>query len=158
MKNLIKLIVSTTKKLLTDLILTRTLKVCFKRKKTNETKFCKKLFSTRRFYTLYEQKFSNLSSTLSITFPQGFQNKKKSAHWTLGSGGNRPLKGVRNTKTKKILLRKATFAKKITFFVTIFYPLLVNFVKSETTSFPCICVSVRCQTVSDCVSPHLYLH
>ena len=61
----------------------------------------KTLFSPRRFYTLYEQKFSNLRPLLSITFPQGFQKlNKKNGPWTLGSG-KRPLNGVRNTNTKK---------------------------------------------------------
>ena len=47
----------------------------------------------RRFYTIYEQKFSNLRPFLVITFPQGFQKSKKFGHWTLGSGG-------KNTKIK----------------------------------------------------------
>ena len=31
-----------------------------------------KQFLARQFYTLYEQKFSNMRPLLSITFPQGF--------------------------------------------------------------------------------------
>ena len=36
-----------------------------------------KIFFTRQFYTLHEEKFSNLRPLLSITFPQGFQEPKK---------------------------------------------------------------------------------
>ena len=48
------------------------------------------------FYTLYEQKFSNMRPLFSITFPQGFQKSKKFGHWTLGSGGKNTAK--RNEK------------------------------------------------------------
>ena len=58
-------------------------------------KIRKKLFSPCQFYTLYEQQFSNLRPLLSITFPQGFRISKKLGHWTSGSGGKRPLNGVR---------------------------------------------------------------
>ena len=44
-------------------------------------KICKKLFSPRQFYTLYEQKFSNLRPLLSLTFPQGFRKSRKFGHW-----------------------------------------------------------------------------
>ena len=33
-----------------------------------------------------EQKFSNLRPLLFISFPQGFRNSKKFAHWTLKAG------------------------------------------------------------------------
>ena len=57
--------------------------------------------------------WANLRPLLSITFPHGFQKyKKKFGHWTLGSGGKRPVNGVRNTNTNKIMLSKAKFAKK----------------------------------------------
>ena len=46
-------------------------------------------FSLWQFYTLYEQKFSNMRPLLSITFPQGFRKSKKFGHWTLGSGGKK---------------------------------------------------------------------
>ena len=45
-----------------------------------------------RFYTLYEQKLSNLRPLLFITFPQGFLKSKKIGHWTSGSGGKKPIK------------------------------------------------------------------
>ena len=45
----------------------------------------------RQFYTLYEQKFSNLRTFLSITFPQGFRKSKKFGHWTSGSGGKKTI-------------------------------------------------------------------
>ena len=46
----------------------------------------------RQFYTIYEQKFSNLSPLLSITFPQGFPGSKIFGHWTSGSGGKKTFK------------------------------------------------------------------
>ena len=79
----------------------------------------KNLFLPRQFHTLYEKKFSNMRPLLSIT--QGFRKSKKFAHWTLWSGGKSPLKGKRNTNTKQILLSKAKFAQKQTFFVRRFY-------------------------------------
>ena len=42
-----------------------------------------------RFYTIYEQKFSNLRPCLSITFPQGFSKSKKFLNLTSGSGGKK---------------------------------------------------------------------
>ena len=51
-----------------------------------------KLFFARRFYTLYEQKFSNLRPLLSITFPQGFRISKIFGHPTSGSGGKKTFK------------------------------------------------------------------
>ena len=67
----------------------------------NKCKFAKrkKLFFARWFYTIYEQKFSNLRPLLSITFAQGFRISKKFGHWTLGSGGKRALK--RSEQMKK---------------------------------------------------------
>ena len=48
----------------------------------------------------------------------------------------RPLNGVRNTDTKKILLSKAKFAQKQTFFrAAILHPLLEKVFQSETASF-----------------------
>ena len=48
---------------------------------------------------------------------QGFQKSKKFAHWTLGSGDKRPLKGVGNINTKKILRSKENSPKNNTFFL-----------------------------------------
>ena len=50
------------------------------------------LFFVRRFYTLYEQKCSNVRPLLSITFPQWFRKSKKFGHWTSGSGGKKMFK------------------------------------------------------------------
>ena len=47
-----------------------------------------KLFSLQRYYTFYEQKFSNLTPLLTITFPQGFQ-KKNVGYWTSENGGKK---------------------------------------------------------------------
>ena len=49
-------------------------------------------------------------------------------------GAKRPVKGVRNTNTKKILLNKEKFAKKKLFLRGDLHPLLVKVFKSETTS------------------------
>ena len=49
-------------------------------------------------------------------------------------GAKRPLNGVRNTVSKKILLSKAKFAQKLFFLrAAILHPLLVKVFKSETT-------------------------
>ena len=61
----------------------------FKRGEHMKKKICKIMFSPRRFYTLHEQKLSN------IVFPQGFKISKKFGHWTLGSGKKRPISKVR---------------------------------------------------------------
>ena len=54
-------------------------------------KICEKLFLPRRFYTLFEQKISNLRPLLFITFPQ-----LKSLDIGLREvGAKRPLNGVR---------------------------------------------------------------
>ena len=77
-----------------------------------KNKICKKLFLPWRFYTLYEQKFSNLIPLSPITFPKEFRNSK-SLHIGLQEvGAKKALKGVRNTNTKQILLSKAKFAPK----------------------------------------------
>ena len=52
----------------------------------------KNLFLRRWFYTIYEQKFSNLRPFFSITFPPGFRKCYKFGHWTLGSGGKKTVK------------------------------------------------------------------
>ena len=57
----------------------------------------KKMLKKIRIYSHYVQMFSNMRPLLSLIFPQGFQKSKNLAHWTWGSGGIRPLKGVRNT-------------------------------------------------------------
>ena len=51
----------------------------------------KKPIFGRRFYTLNEQKYSNLRPLLTITFPKVFQNSKKLGHWTSGSGCKKTL-------------------------------------------------------------------
>ena len=65
-------------------------------------KICKKKISPRRFYTLSEQKFSNLRPLLSITFPQGFWKSKKFWHWTLGNGDKKTFKRSEQMKKKSI--------------------------------------------------------
>ena len=65
-----------------------------------------KNFFRRGFFTPF--KFSNL-------FPKVSKNLKRFHIGLWEVGAKRPLKGVRKTNTKKILLRKAKFSKKITF-------------------------------------------
>ena len=60
----------------------------------------KNSFCRGNFIPFMRKKFSNLRPLLCITFPQGFLKSKKFAHRTSGSGGKRPLKGVRNTNSK----------------------------------------------------------
>ena len=55
-------------------------------------KICKKLFLTLQFYTIFEQKSSNLRPFLSITFCQGFRISKKLGHWTSGSWSKNTVK------------------------------------------------------------------
>ena len=59
-------------------------------------------FFVRRFYTLYEQKCSNLSPLLSITFPQGFRKSKKFGHWTSEVRAKRCLNGLNKFKKKSV--------------------------------------------------------
>ena len=108
-----------------------------KRRLNEVNKWRKKcLFLPQRFYTLYEQKFSNMRPLLSITFPQGFLKSKKFEYWTSGSGVKIPLNGVRNADTKKVLLSKAKFAQKQFFCcAAILHPLLEKLFISETTFF-----------------------
>ena len=58
-----------------------------------------KLFFVRPFFTLYEQKCSNLRPLLSITFPKKFRKSKKFGHWTSGSKGKKTFK--RSEQMKK---------------------------------------------------------
>ena len=67
---------------------TDTKKILLVRQNSPKNNFC----FARRFYTLYEQKCSNLRPLLSITFPQGFRISKKFGHWTSGSGGKETFK------------------------------------------------------------------
>ena len=104
-------------------------------KRTNK-KICKKLFLPRWIYTLYEQTFPNLRPFLSLTFSHGFRKSKQFAQWTLEIGGKKAVKGVRNCNYKKILLSKAKFAKKKSFFLRgDFTPFISKVFQSETTSF-----------------------
>ena len=87
-------------------------------------KIRKNFFPPRRFYTLYEQKFSNLRQLVSIFSPKEPENIKKSLDVGLREvGAKRLLNGVRKTDTKKILLSKAKFAPKQIFFARRFYTL-----------------------------------
>ena len=78
-------------------------------------------FFLRQFYTLYKQKFSNLSNT----FPQGFQKSNKFGHWTLGSGGKKTFNC--SEQMQKNLLKRFFCRSNLDCFWT------RNF-KSETTS------------------------
>ena len=49
-------------------------------------------------YALCEQKYSNLRTLPSITFPQGFRISKNIGHSTSGRGAKRPLKKTKNRR------------------------------------------------------------
>ena len=66
------------------------------------------LFLPLRFYTLYEQTFSNLWPSLSITFPQGFWISKKFGHWILGNGGKKTVKRSEKVWQTDIQINKQT--------------------------------------------------
>ena len=78
-----------------------------------------KNFFRRGFFTPF--KFSNL-------FPKDSKNLKRFHIGLWEVGTKRLLKGVRKTNTKKILLRRAKFSKKLTFdgdftpFISISFP------------------------------------
>ena len=69
-------------------------------------------FFARRFYTLYEQKYSNLRPLLSISLPQGFGKSKNFGHWTLGSGGEKTFKWSEQRKKK---IQKKNFFRRSNF-------------------------------------------
>ena len=64
-------------------------------------KICKKLFSLQQFYTLNEQKLSNLRPLLFIIFPQGFLISKNFGHPTSRSGGKKTFKRYLKNWTDK---------------------------------------------------------
>ena len=84
-------------------------------------------FFAWQFYTLHEQKYSNLRPLPSINFPQGFRKSKKFGRWTSGHGGKRAFK--RNEQMKKKISKKTFFAAAI---LDHFW---AKMLKSETTSF-----------------------
>ena len=61
----------------------------------------KKTYFPRHFYTIFEEKCSNLRPLLSITFPQGFQIPKIFGQWTSRSLGKRPVKRSEQMRRKK---------------------------------------------------------
>ena len=85
-------------------------KRCLNRVDKWRTKKSVKNFFRRGYLTPF--KFSNLRP---ILFPEDSKNLKGFHIGLWEVGANRPLKGVRNTNTKKILLRKAKFSQKLTF-------------------------------------------
>ena len=74
-------------------------------------KIRKIFFSPRQFYTLYEQKFSNLRPLLSITFPQGFRISKKFGHWTSGCGSKKTVKHSEQSVTDRQTHKRKTNRK-----------------------------------------------
>ena len=69
------------------------------------------------------KKSLKLRPLLFITFPQGFQNTKMFGHETLASGGKKNVKLSDKHRYQKILLSKAKFIQKLTFFGRQFYTL-----------------------------------
>ena len=60
-----------------------------------------KTFFARWCYTLYEHKFLNLRSHLSISFPPGFWKSKKFWQWTSESGGKKTIKRSEKQRYQK---------------------------------------------------------
>ena len=89
------------------------------------------LFLARRFYTLYEQKFSNVRHLLSNTFPQGFRKSKKLGHWTFRSGGKKRFK-VSGQMKKSV--KKNFFSPRQ--FYTIYEPMFSNLRRLLSITFP----------------------
>ena len=64
-----------------------------KQNPASKSKFIKnQTFVARRFYTIFEQKYSNLKQLLPITFPQGFGKSKNFGYWNSGSGDKKMFK------------------------------------------------------------------
>ena len=83
-----------------------------------------------------KEKYSNLRTLLSITFPQGFWKSNILDVGLQEVGAKKTLNGVGNTDTKKILLSKAKIAQKLFFFCrATLHPLFVKVFESETTNF-----------------------
>ena len=74
-------------------------------------KIPKKLFLPRRFYTIFQQKSSNLRPLLSITFPQGFRISKKFGHWTSGCGSKKTVKHSEQSVTDRQTHKRKTNRK-----------------------------------------------
>ena len=79
-------------------------------------KSVKKVFQ-RQFYTLYEQKLTNLRPLLLLLFPQGFHKyKKKFGRWALGSEDKKTVKrSEKHHYQKKSSSVRQNFAQKQTF-------------------------------------------
>ena len=94
-------------------------------------KVCKKLFSPRQFYTLYQQKFSNMRPIISITFPQSFRKYKKV--WTLESmkGGQKDRKSKKHQYKKSCSVRQNS-SKNKHFLRRVLQSLIVKVFKSDT--------------------------
>ena len=74
----------------------------------------KKLFSPRRFWTIFEQKCSYLRPLLSITLTQGFRISKIFRHLILGSGGKKMFKiYLKSEQIKKKSVKKPLFVAAI---------------------------------------------
>ena len=86
----------------------------------------KNTYLMRQFYTLYKLNFSNLRSLLPITFSQGLQKSKNFGHWTFGSGGTKTGKRSEKHQYQNILLSKAKFAQKQTFFYGNLTPFIIK--------------------------------
>ena len=89
-----------------------------------------------QFYTFNEQKLSNLSPLLSISFPQGFRKSIEIGHWTLGSGGKMIVKRSEKHPYPKILISRSKFAPKQTCFVLRFFTLFSKSSQIRDQFFP----------------------
>ena len=90
----------------------------------------KPLFFAQKFYTLYEQKLSNLRPLLSLTFPQGVRKSKKFNHWTSENGGKKTFK--RSEQMRKILKKLFSLRR----FYTLYEQKLSNMRPLISITFP----------------------
>ena len=80
-------------------------------------KICKKNFCCHGNFTPFMSKnFQIWDHFFPLLFPKGSKNLKSLDIQLWEVGAKRPLNGVRNNNIKKILLSKAKFAQKQTFF------------------------------------------
>ena len=70
-----------------------------------------------------------------LLFPKDSKILKRLDNGIWEVGTKRPLNGVKNTDSKKIMLSKAKFTQKIIFCAAILHPLLVKVFQSQTISF-----------------------
>ena len=76
----------------------------------------KNFFCCGAFTPFMSKSFQIWDHFFPLLFPKDSENLKSLDIWLREVGAKRPLNGVRNTVTEKILLSKAKFAQKLIFF------------------------------------------